>query len=222
MRKGFAALTLMLATTAVAAQPAQYVTDRLEITLRSGQTNQHRIVKMLTSGTEVRVLEKDDEAGYTRVRIPDGTEGWVLTRYLVPQPVARDQLAAADAAVAKLTAELEQARGQLSTVSTSQKSLEQNHQSLESQNRKLQQELNQIRQTAANALNLDSENQEIKKQLVTLEREYQVLQQQTESLKDRSRRDWFMAGAGVVILGMILGLLIPKIRWKRRSSWDSL
>ena len=41
-------------------------------------------------------------------------------------------------------------------------------------------------------------------------------------LKDRTARDWFMVGAGVVILGMIIGLIIPRIRWRKKSSWDSL
>lgn len=203
-------------------QSTRYVTDRLEVTLRTGQTNQHRIVRMLPSGAAVTVLEQDEASGYSRVKTTDGAEGWLLTRYLLSEPAARDQLASAQQKVSQLTAELAQARAQLNSVTSSQKNLEQGHQSLETQNRRLQQDLTQIRQTAANALNLESENQDLKKRLVTLERDYQVLEQQTESLKDRSRRDWFVAGAGVIILGMLMGLLIPKIRWKRRSSWDSL
>lgn len=218
----FVAAALMVATLPAWSQATQYVTDRLEVTLRTGQTNEHRILRMLPSGTPVTVLEQDEASGYSRVKTADGMEGWLLTRYLLTEPAARDQLASAQQKVAQLTAELSQARQQLSSVTSSQKTLEQGHQSLETQNRRLQQDLTQIRQTAANALNLESENQDLKKRLVTLERDYQVLQQQTESLKDRSRRDWFVAGAGVIILGMIMGLLIPKIRWKRRSSWDSL
>lgn len=221
MRRFVAAL-FMVTALPVWGQTTQYVTDRLEVTLRTGQTNEHRILRMLPSGAPVTVLEQDEASGHSRVRTADGTEGWILTRYLLNEPAARDQLATAQQKVAQLTNELSQARQQLSSVSSSQKNLEQGHQSLESQNRRLQQDLAQIRQTAANALNLESENQDLKKRLVTLERDYQVLEQQTESLKDRSRRDWFVAGAGVIIFGMIMGLLIPKIRWKRRSSWDSL
>lgn len=221
MRRFVAAVVLVAALPAWG-QTTQYVTDRLEVTLRTGQTNEHRILRMLPSGAPVTVLEQEEASGYSRVKTSDGVEGWILSRYLLSEPAAREQLTTAQQKVAQLTADLAQAREQLSSVSSSQKSLEQGHQSLETQNRRLQQDLAQIRQTAANALNLESENQDLKKRLVTLERDYQVLQQQTESLKDRSRRDWFVAGAGVIILGMLMGLLIPKIRWKRRSSWDSL
>jgi SH3 domain protein len=31
-----------------------------------------------------------------------------------------------------------------------------------------------------------------------------------------------MVGAGVIILGMIIGLIIPRIRWRKKSSWDTL
>jgi SH3 domain protein len=49
----------------------------------------------------------------------------------------------------------------------------------------------------------------------------QTLQQENAGLKDRTARDWFMVGAGVVLLGILAGLFIPRIRWRRKSSWDT-
>ena len=49
----------------------------------------------------------------------------------------------------------------------------------------------------------------------------QTVQQENESLKDRTARDWFMVGAAVVLLGIIIGLIIPKIRFRKKSSWDT-
>ena len=57
--------------------------------------------------------------------------------------------------------------------------------------------------------------------MVALERSLQTLQQENENLKDRTARDWFMVGAGVVLLGIIVGLIIPRIRWRKKSSWDT-
>ena len=213
--------TLAMANVTYAAT-TRYVTDRLEVTLRSGQTNEHRIVRMLTSGTPVEVLENDEAGGYSRVRLQDGTEGWLLSRYMITQPVARDQLIQAEQVVAQLQAEVTRLKEQLSNVSGDHKSLEKEQQSIDAQNRKLQDELNKIRQTAANALNLDSENQTLKKRVFTLETESQVMKQQAESLKDRSQRDWFIAGAGVILVGVVLGLVLPRMKWRRKSSWDSL
>ncbi len=57
--------------------------------------------------------------------------------------------------------------------------------------------------------------------MVSLERQLQTLQQENEGLRDRTARDWFMVGAGVVLLGIIVGLIIPRIRWRKKSSWDT-
>jgi len=96
-------LSLMLAVPAWA-EPA-YVTDRFEITLRTGPGTQHKILKMLPSGTRLQVLERNDE-GYVRVRSEDGVEGWVLARYLQEEPVARERLAQAQARLDRLRKEV--------------------------------------------------------------------------------------------------------------------
>ena len=56
---------------------------------------------------------------------------------------------------------------------------------------------------------------------MSLERELQTVQQENEGLKDRTARDWFMVGAAVVLLGIIVGLIIPRIRWRKKSNWDT-
>jgi SH3 domain protein len=68
-----------------------WVSDRFEITLRSGPSTSNAIQLMIGSGAELEVLESDAESGYSRVRTGGGTEGWVLTRYLMSEPAARDQ-----------------------------------------------------------------------------------------------------------------------------------
>lgn len=203
-------------------QGTKYVTDRLDITLRSGKGNEFRILRALFSGTPVAVLEVDEASGYTRVRSPQGDEGWVLSRYLVDQPAARERLEKAEALVAQLKEEKAKLEQQFGEASGSRNSLEKEQRSLSAENKKLETELNRIRQTAANALTLDSENQTFKQRLIVLERERDVLNQENERLKDRRDRDWFLAGAAVLFCGMILGLIVPKIRFKKKSDWGSL
>ena len=99
-----AVVCALLASPAVYADSA-WVTDQFEITLRSGPSTSNAIELMLDSGTKLEILERDAESGYSRVRTNGGTEGYVLTRQLVDQPVARDRLAAAEAEVKALKAE---------------------------------------------------------------------------------------------------------------------
>jgi SH3 domain protein len=100
-------------------------------------------------------------------------------------------------------------------------SVEKERQNLDSEHRDVSQQLAEIKRTASSALAIDSENKELKSRMVALERSLQTVQQENENLKDRTARDWFMVGAGVVLLGIIVGLIIPRIRWRKKSSWDT-
>lgn len=214
-------IALLLAATGLAhAQTTRYVTDQLEVDMRSGQSTQHRIVSMLRSGTQVQVLKEDRESGWSLVRTQQGAEGWVLTRFLESQPSARERLARAEQELARQEAALRELREQQKTLTGGNSELQAKVNELTRTNQEQEQELNRIRRTAANALALDDENRTLKERLSRLERDYQMLEQQAAALKDSSDRDWFMAGAGVLILGAIIGLIIPKIRWKRKSNWS--
>ncbi len=200
----------------------EYVSDQLEITLRKGKTNQHQIIRMLRSGAPVEVLEVDKEAGQARVRTADKAEGWVLTRYLSNEPVARTRMTQMEQQVMSLQNENRQLRTEVGQSTQQRNELGSNHKQLLEENNRLKEELTVIRQTAASAIAIDSENKQVKEKLFALERDAQVHQQENAALKDRNDRDWFLAGAGVIFVGMIIGLIIPKMRWRKRSSWDSL
>jgi len=204
------------------AQTTRYVTDQLEITMRSGKSTQHQVVRVLPSGTPVELLEVDTESGYSRVRSPQGIEGWVISRYLDNMPSGRERLAEAEKKLANLNIENNRLQENMTQLTSDKNTLEKDKQALTKENHRLDQELTHIRQTAGSALAIDSENKSLKEKLNTLERNYQVVQQENDVLKDRSDRDWFMVGAGVILLGIGIGIIIPKIRWRRKSSWDSL
>ena len=69
-----------------------WVSDQFEVMLRTGPSTNNAIELMLGSGTELEILEEDVESGYSRVMTSGGTEGWVLSRYLMGEPGAREQL----------------------------------------------------------------------------------------------------------------------------------
>ena len=212
-------LSLLVCGTALA--ETRYVSDNLEITMRSGKGTSYGITRMLRSGTPVDVIEEDKEAGYTHVRVKGGKEGWVLSRFLMKGQAARDRLAAAEKSLAELELENRKMETSMAALTDEKAALEKQLESLEGQTRNVSQELSEIKRTASSALAIDSENKDLKGRVVSLERQLQTLQQENEGLRDRTARDWFMVGAGVVLLGIIVGLIIPRIRWRKKSSWDT-
>jgi len=212
-------LSLLVCGTALA--ETRYVSDNLEITMRSGKGTSYGITRMLRSGTPVDVIEEDKETGYTNVRTKGGKEGWVLSRFLMKGQAARDRLAAAEKSLAELELENRKMETSMAALTEEKRALEKELTALEGQSRNVSQELSEIKRTASSALAIDSENKDLKGRVVSLERQLQTLQQENEGLRDRTARDWFMVGAGVVLLGIIVGLIIPRIRWRKKSSWDT-
>ncbi len=206
----------------VHAQTERYVTDSLRLEARQGPSTNHRISHMLSSGARVTVLEDDTETGYSRVTLDDGSEVWILTRFLMDEPAARARLAQAQE---NLTEEHEKARdlaSQLKTLGGTADEIEQSRSALATDKKLLQTELAQIKQAAADTLAIQERNQSLDKQLEVVSTDLDAAKQQNRALKERSERDWFIAGAGVLLGGIILGLVIPKIRWKRRRGWGEL
>lgn len=221
MKNTYLLLSVLLILAGNAAAETRYVSDMLEITLRSGKTTSHSVTRMLRSGTAVQVLEVDKEEGYSMVRTDGGKEGWVLSRFLMNGQAARERLAAAEKSLAELELENRKLTTAMAAMTDEKKLLVNNLGDLEGETRSVSQELAEIKRTASSALAIDSENKDLKSRLVSLERQLQTVQQENLSLKDRTARDWFMVGAAVVLLGIIIGLIIPKIRFRKKSSWDT-
>jgi SH3 domain protein len=217
MRFWLAALSLVFPLTVTAA--TKYVTDHLVITLRTGQGNQFQIIKTLPSGTLLTVLE-ETTTGYTQVRTSDGTEGWVRTQYLSDDPPAAEELAKAQDKLAKLQDKLSKAQQELSDLQKQKTQLDSEHNKLLSENKTTNAELAKLTQIAAHPKELESENIDLREKFATMSDQFNLIKQENQVLKDRSKRNWFLAGALVVIIGIVIGLIIPKLRFRRKDSWD--
>ena len=212
---------LLLSSTIVLAEETRYVSDEFSITMRTGQGTQHKIIKSVKTGTKLELLEESED-GYSKVRIPNGTEGWVLSRYLVNEPVAKDRLVSAEKKISALQSQTIELNKKLNSLSSSSSTLEKDSSRLSKSNIKLKKELDSIREIAANQIALNDENKTLKEQVLSLKREMQSVQQENMSLQDRSARDWFLIGAGVCVVGIVMGLVLPNLRFRRKQSWNSL
>ena len=209
---------LMLILSFSAQAKTQYVSDHLVITVRTGQGAQFQIIKTLESGEHVKVLETT-ETGYTRIETGDGTEGWVRSQYLAEEPVASEKLVQAEERLLKTRTALNALKEKYSSLSKEHKILSETQNSLSTDKKQLDTELARLNEVAKKPIMLDKQNRELQQKNVTLEKDLQRLNQENYSLKDRSQREWFIAGALVLFGGMILGFIIPKLRGRKRSSW---
>ena len=215
-------LVLLLGFTHLQAE-SRYVTDQFKITLRSGESATHKLLRMVSSGTELQLLGSNPANGYSKVRLRDGKEGYVLTRQLMKIPSARDRLVTAE----KTLEELQEEPGKLTTklvrLQEAHQKLQVEHKNLIQSKEALDKELESIRRTASNAIRISNERNELRKMVATLTHQVEELKQDNRELSNDSNQEWFLIGAGVIILGIILGLILPHLRFQRRkSSWGSL
>ncbi len=218
-RLPFLLLLCLLGVTSAWAEPVRYVSDQLVITLRTGQGNQYQILKTLPSGTRLEVLQEGDK-GYTQVRAPDGQVGWVLSQYLIDTPIAKQQLTTAEKQLNSLREEASQNKQQLSQLTEERDTLDAQVKQLTHTNETQARELARLKEVSATPLRLDAENKSLKEKMISLERNLQVITQENQALKDQAEREWFMAGAGVLFVGMLLGLIIPRLRTRKKTGWD--
>ncbi|MCK5647875.1 MAG: TIGR04211 family SH3 domain-containing protein [Gammaproteobacteria bacterium] len=205
----------------VTAAKVQYVSDELVINMRSGKGNSFKIIKIVKSGTPLTILKQ--ESGYTRVRTPQGAEGWVLSRFLINTPVARTLLAKAQKDVAQMKEKYDAMTTELSTVKTERDTLSSSENKLLSNKEKLNVELAKLKKIAARPMQLEAENDQLRNDLVKIETENRLLKQEYQTLEDNSDQEWFMTGAGVLFGGMILGLIFPKLRsGQKKANWNRL
>ena len=222
------AITLMLflltSTTTLLAADYRYVTDQFKIMVRTGESASHKIKRTISSGTRLELVSSNRETGYSKVRLPSGIEGFVLTRQLLKEPVAREKLAAANERLKELQAAPDQLTAKLSSLQEEHATLVKNHETLEQVKKNLEQELSGIKRTASNAIRVTNERNELRQQVTNLTRELEDLKQENRELSNDTAQNWFIIGAGVIIAGIVIGLILPHLRVQSRrskSSWDS-
>jgi len=222
-----AAALACTAPTSMAAPKVQpgfkhYITDQLQVPIRRGPGFNYKIKNLLKSGTPVVVLEVNKE-GWARVEYTwkgQKRDGWMPARLLSPEPVAREKLKQLTAKNAELNTRLQQLEQQLTNV---RQSYEDTKKLLSETQKKLftlKKDYDHLRQTAGNAIALDEENQQLKRQVAELEERNAMLNEQITHSEDAIKRQWFLTGAGVLLLGLLLGRFFRLPR--RRSSWDEI
>ena len=202
------------------AKTTRYVSDELDIMMRNGQGVKFAIKRVLTSGTRLEVIETDP-AGYSKVKTSKGVTGWVLTRLLSNQPSARDRLASSEKKVANLELELAKYKEETQALSTQNSSASSDNLTLKETSQRLSKELDDLHRTASNAVALNNENRQLKETLQQIDNQMQSLIIENSALKESDAKRWFLIGAAVLFLGLILGLILPRLRIQKKNSWSS-
>ena len=193
---------------------AVYVREVMEVMVRTGPDDTYGIAATAKSGTPVEVLDVLDD--WSMVRLPDEKEGWLLSRYLGPETPGK-----------KIIAQL---KSQNQSLSLKAKALAEENARLEKERKELRSTLSKESETALSSkrsyetlkreshgfLALKASHGKVNQELTAKSKQVAELQDELKSLRGSQTQRWFIAGAGVIFVGFIIGYATR--RQKHRSS----
>lgn len=192
-----------------------YIGDTLYVPLRGGESSEHRIIhRGIKSGTLLERLETNKQTGYTRVRTGKGLEGWLLTQYLVDEPIASAQLDSVKSELQSLDTKHQQTLLSL-------KEANEEREVLADRNALLAEDLATITTLSANVVVINQQNKRLSEERDALLQEITSLNELTDALSDDRLQQWFLRGAGIMLIGLLFGFWLSRgIYHKRdRGGW---
>lgn len=217
-------VTLVFATiffTSLSWAQTRYVTDQFEITMRSGSSTSNNIISMLKSGEKVTVIEQDDVTKYSLVETSKGKQGYVITRYL-------DNIASGRARFANLKVETEKLKDTIKELKQEAKESKVKTSndtgkilSLSSSLSKTEKELHDLKEATRDTILVLQQNDSLKTRINDLEADKLKLLEENAGYKDSTAMDWFIRGSAVSLIAFLMGIIVTRIRWKKRDSWSN-
>ena len=207
-----AALAILVPSGAALAAKA-YTTDTQELPLRDTPSGTGKTLLMVPPSSAVELANPNS---YTKVRYakPDGgiREGWISSRFLSAQPP--------DSAIAReFGAQNDELKQRLDELEKVNAALSQREKDLTDKLTRLNTAYEELKDGSANYVKLKSEYDAAKASLASAQENIQTMIQENENLKFSHGLQWFAVGAGVLLLGCLLGWATGRRNKRKKGSY---
>jgi len=220
MKKGMLVLFLILALLFVnviyAAAEKMYVSDRLEVVVRSGSSPKYRVISLVKADQEVEAIKY--EGDYAFVKTARGKEGWMLKRYLTSETPKSIVINEYQYKLKMLKEKGSGSEKKMLELIDSEKSLEKTKKKQEKTLKALEKSYQDLKSDSANFLKLKRKQKELEKQLEANNQKLSSTISENKELKSQSKIKWFMAGASAILIGFIIGVWLQRLRSQRRRQ----
>lgn len=184
-----------------AAGNVRYVSDRLYTYVRTGPGNNYKIAGSVNSGD--KVIYKGSNGKYSEIIDRKGRDVWILTEEL-------QSTESAPVKIERLEQENKDLRYKLENVDSESV-------------RELKKKTAELSALTERSSSLEKSLKEGEEKLKELTEDNAELKEKSENIETIEKQQWFMKGAGMVIIGFILGVIfvyLPSPR-KKRSTFGS-
>ena len=204
------------------AQATAYVSDALEIPLRAGASDRYKVIGSVRTGSSAEVLKVDAVKGYTQIRAPGGVKGWLPSHQLTDTPSGQEQLTGVRQELERWKARHGDLQQHLNEVISKPEGEAVSYPQLYEEALRLRQQLARYRKVATDTVAIDERNKILQERVVTLERELQLVQQESRSLRNDNDGIRFLMGAVLLGACLVVAVLMPRVREQRRTQWSRL
>ena len=201
---------------------AAYVSDTADLPLRAGASNRHKIIGAVRNGAPVTVLQVDAAKAYSQIKTPTGVRGWLPNSQLTTTPGSQEQLTTTRQELEQLKTRYFELQQRVDGLVGKPDAEAAGYPQLYEEALRLRQQLAQYRKVAADTVAVDERNKVLQEQVVTLERDLQILQQQNQKLSDDSANSRLLMGVVLLAALGLVAVLVPRIRQQKRAQWSQL
>ena len=209
----FIGILLVFATASVQAQ-SMYVGEIVEITLRTGPGIDHKVIAMVRSGQPLVMLEPGDE--WTKVRLPNEKEGYVLTRFLTDKKPNELLLEELKEKYNDLESKVNTVREENSKQQSQTESLQSELAAKEEQLSGLTASYDALKTDSAEFLSLKTNYRKTVAQLTEQTQKAKEYEEAYSKLVKWQIIRWVLTGAGILLVGFLIGM--SSKRQRRRST----
>ncbi len=198
-----------------------YITDTVNINLRSSESSTSKVLATLPSGTPLTYISRRKNSEYTKVRMPNRRYAFILASNTLDEPTSKIKLEKITIERDKLKQEIEELENEFLMQKGNSTAAETAKNALKIENEKMTQELEDIRYSAANAIKIKERRDVLQEEVVQAQKDLEQLKLENQTLKANSNLDWFLYGGTAVFFSIILGFLLPNLGWRKRShGWN--
>lgn len=187
-----------------------YVSDILKLTLRTGPSTENKILAVLESGQMLDIVKFGDE--WSQAQLPNGKEGWVLSRYLTPNETHNIKFERLEAKHKNLMIQAAALLEENNKLKSESKKRSIEFESNQKQMAKAQSDYETLKTEVAEFLTLKSKYENAVSELAKQTAKAEEFEEQLTRLELSYYIKWFLAGSGVLIVGFLIGFSTKRQR----------
>ena len=211
--RGISYIGICLIIGSVCAQAkTMYVTDSKKIPVRAGKGTAYKIFAFIESSQQVELLQKDNQ--WSHVRLENGKEGWIHSRYLINYPTSKIKFE-------KLSLEHQNLINKIESLKADYKKLKFDNKKLKSKLASTKKSLNSqlsdyeaLKANSSEFITLKSKYEKVSKQLSEKNQKVENLEKQISDSQLYYILKWAFAVSGILLIGFIIGYSVKRPRRK--------